>query len=604
MSGSVQAVASEVVDRSEPAVGGPVMHEEAVLRLAMQRLCAAAGCAHGRLFLHDAATGRFHLGAAHDGRGPVDPARQAVGSDDPLVELLASCRRPCVLGADWAGRKSGRCRPGATRLGVPLTGPGTGLLGFALLEDDAGDPVEERMIDRVAACAALVGTTVLGIHMNRRLSTAHEELSRRHDSMRLAAEAERQLSRLVGRSGGLSALARTCSELTGKAVALFDSQERLVTSAGPVGLVRVQLLAEILDGAGRPRGDESPEPIMVPARPAAGLVRRHVLTPVVSDGRHFGWLVIMEYPSRLVAFDEFVARRTAEHTATEFTVQKRVASVAWNAQASLTRQLVRGTSNLDDLRNSGEYLGIDIDARRVLVYLIGTRYRDRADDEQLVSEVQRRLGVEVLSTRGAEGTVLLVESPADLGPVAMVGRVKSTVREVCSGLPGQDRLTVGVSSVSEPSQLARAYREAREVAHCIDRFAKGCSPSILAVDDLGPARLFLANSDTNSVRQYVEDVLGSLLTTDPHNANLLLTLQSYFDSGRSVRISAVELGVHENTVRLRLARVHAATGLDVLGDANEQLSVQTALLVLRLQGHPALLPFDETEADSDRRKTA
>ncbi|MFD4972865.1 PucR family transcriptional regulator [Streptomyces sp. NPDC058424] len=606
MSGLGQAVISK------HAVGEAVMREEAVLRLAVQRLCGVARFVRGRLFLHDADTGQFHVRAVHDSRpahdvgGPAVPARQTVDSTDPLVELLTSGQRPCVLGADRPGRDGGRCRPEATRLAVPLPGPGPGLLGFVVLEDDGGRPVEDRLIDQVAACADLVGAAALGWRMNRRLATAHEELSRQHHVLRFGAEAERRLGRLVGRSGGLSAIVRTCSELTGKSVALFDSQERLVASAGPMDQVRVQPVAEILAGAPGLRASESSEPIVVPARPAEGLARRHVLTPVVSDGRHFGWLVIMEYPSRLTPLDEFVARRAGEHTATEFTVQKRVAAVAWNARASLARQLVRGTYNLDDLRSSGEYLGIDTDARRVLVYLTepGTRYRDCTDNERLASEVQSRLGVEVLTTRGSEGTVLLVESPAGVSPVAVAGRVKSAVREACAGLPGHDCLTVGLSSVSEPSGLARAYREAREVANCINRFAKGRSPRILAVDDLGPARLFLANSDTDSLCRYVDDVLGPLLTGAPHTADLLLTLQYYFDSGRSVRISAAELGVHENTIRLRLARVHAATGLDVSGDANDQLSVQTALLVLRLQGHPALPSFDETETDDNRRKTA
>jgi DNA-binding PucR family transcriptional regulator len=62
------------------------------------------------------------------------------------------------------------------------------------------------------------------------------------------------------------------------------------------------------------------------------------------------------------------------------------------------------------------------------------------------------------------------------------------------------------------------------------------------------------------------------------------------------------LGVHENTVRYRLARVHALTGLDVAGDASDQLSVQMALLVLRLQGHPDLPPFDaEVEPAADHQ---
>ena len=170
-----------------------------------------------------------------------------------------------------------------------------------------------------------------------------------------------------------------------------------------------------------------------------------------------------------------------------------------------------------------------------------------------------------------------------------IGRITA---ELCP-FPG---LIVGVSSVCEPAALGRAYREAREVTQCIDRFTGQSAHRILAVDDLGPARLFLANGESSAVRSYVDDVLGPLLSGDSATNDLLRTLQCWFDSSRSVRVCAARLGVHENTIRLRLARVHTLTGLDVAGDANDQLGIQTALLVLRLQGHPALAPVDERAA--------
>ncbi|WP_083541857.1 helix-turn-helix domain-containing protein [Kribbia dieselivorans] len=58
-------------------------------------------------------------------------------------------------------------------------------------------------------------------------------------------------------------------------------------------------------------------------------------------------------------------------------------------------------------------------------------------------------------------------------------------------------------------------------------------------------------------------------------------------------------GVHENTVRLRLNKVQTLTGLDMT-NANDQLSVQTALLVLRLQGHPAV--DERAPAPTSQRK--
>jgi sugar diacid utilization regulator len=469
--------------------------------------------------------------------------------------------------------------------------------GFFLLDSCADT-------ERLAEFGKFAGTVVRQHRMTRRLEARHQELAGRHRALEARHAAERRMNGLVGGDGGLAAIAGVCAELTGKAVALFDTTHRLVTSASPAGFPgrKVPPLDRILDVIG-----SRPETaVTVAADPARAVARRHLLVPVAAAGETFGWLVVLEYPVRLREPDWFVAERAAEHLAAEFAVQRRIARVAWNARASLARQLVRGSSTVEDLRASGEYLGVDTGARRVLAYVIGPRVTTGAlgGGEELASAVERALRVEVLATNGSEGTLLLVEAPSRVGPVVLVSRIKEAVRDAVDGVFGRAGAIVGVSSVCEPSGLARGYREAREVAHCIDRFVRGRSTRVLAVDDLGPARLFVANGDTASIRGYVDDVLGPLLTGDA--ADLLLTLQSFFDSGRSVRLASAELGVHENTVRLRLAKVRTATGLDVAADANDQLSVQTALLVLRLQGHPALPAIGESvgELGKTRRETA
>jgi len=168
-----------------------------------------------------------------------------------------------------------------------------------------------------------------------------------------------------------------------------------------------------------------------------------------------------------------------------------------------------------------------------------------------------------------------------------------------------------VSSVYEPDSFARAYREAREVVRCIDRFTDGTGHRVLAVDDLGPARLFLANGEVSAIRHFIDDMLGPLLDDDVASAELIRTLAVWFEENRGMRRTATRLGVHENTVRLRLSRVHTLTGLDVTGDATHQLSIHTALLVLRLRDHPALHAEsrcadakDDTASLTDERRTA
>jgi DNA-binding PucR family transcriptional regulator len=51
-----------------------------------------------------------------------------------------------------------------------------------------------------------------------------------------------------------------------------------------------------------------------------------------------------------------------------------------------------------------------------------------------------------------------------------------------------------------------------------------------------------------------------------------------------VRRSAQALDVHENTIRYRLSRIQELTGLDVASSSDDQLTAQTALLILRIEG--------------------
>jgi DNA-binding PucR family transcriptional regulator len=187
---------------------------------------------------------------------------------------------------------------------------------------------------------------------------------------------------------------------------------------------------------------------------------------------------------------------------------------------------------------------------------------------------------------------LLLEVGDDKAPLRAVRRLKRCLSEACAEVAAGE-LIAGISAISrDPSGVPRAYREAREVARCIDGFAGTGVVRVLAADDLGPGRLFVANGARGAIDGFVEDVVGPLLSGEDGTTDLLRTLHVFYDTGRSVRLSAARLGIHENTVRYRLARVCALTGLDVAGDAADQLTVQMSLLVLRLQGHPALPSFD------------
>lgn len=424
---------------------------------------------------------------------------------------------------------------------------------------------------------------------------------RRFADLRRRHAFEVRLADALTGGAGLVGLVRTAEECSGRSVWLLDRRGRSVTrSTVRHGEVVAPDLDLLLEKAG-PIDVTRSEPVTVDPHPAHDLVRRHLLMPVSRDGVLFAWLVVAEIPGRFTGFDTLVAARTARYLATEYAMQHRVARVASNARSTLARQMVRGSSCDADLLASAEYLGVDVTAHRVIVFLADQDEDRLRDDAATADAVARDLSLEVLGARGSQGTILLVEAEESVSPVVMVNRIKRSVAALLRS-SGERTTVAGISAVVPPDGLNRAYREAREVVVCANRFA-GLESRVIAVDDLGPARLFVANSDTASVRRYVRDILGPLLGDAPGLADLLRTLQCYFDTGRSVREAAALLSVHENTVRLRLAKVHDLTGLDVAAGANDQLSVQTAMLVLRLEGHPAIPPFD-VHCDHDRQETA
>ncbi|GGI48341.1 hypothetical protein BCL57_003063 [Agromyces flavus] len=71
-----------------------------------------------------------------------------------------------------------------------------------------------------------------------------------------------------------------------------------------------------------------------------------------------------------------------------------------------------------------------------------------------------------------------------------------------------------------------------------------------------------------------------------HSTELLTTLWSYLDNGRSLEATARELFVHPNTVRYRLKRVSDVIGWDATG-AREALILQSALIIGSMSDHEA-----------------
>ncbi|MFT4211832.1 MAG: helix-turn-helix domain-containing protein [Microbacterium sp.] len=193
-------------------------------------------------------------------------------------------------------------------------------------------------------------------------------------------------------------------------------------------------------------------------------------------------------------------------------------------------------------------------------------------DVDQVRRTARKLGVDVLV--GVQGSRLVLvigrtEPAGRSGDDAAELPFPEIARRLEPGF-GAGHLVLGpaVPALVDASQSARAALAGFAVAR-----AWRNAPRPVEADDLLPERALAG--DAAAKNTLVERIYRPL---SAHSTDLVTTLWSYLDNGRSLEATARELFVHPNTVRYRLKRVSDVIGWDATGP-REALILQTALIL-------------------------
>ncbi len=194
-------------------------------------------------------------------------------------------------------------------------------------------------------------------------------------------------------------------------------------------------------------------------------------------------------------------------------------------------------------------------------------------DVDQVRRRARKLGVDVLI--GVQGSrLVLVLGRAELPGQARTGEEEQlSFREIATQLepyfgPGHLVLGPTMDALVDASRSARAALAGFAVAA-----SWRSAPRPVEADDLLPERALAG--DAVAKQTLVERIYRPL---EGHSTDLVTTLWSYLDNGRSLEATARELFVHPNTVRYRLKRVTDVIGWDATGP-REALILQTALIL-------------------------
>jgi sugar diacid utilization regulator len=480
-------------------------------------------------------------------------------------------------------------------LGVPMLSRDQ-VIGILFL-DDAENRHEFSPLEQVAAATfgRLAGVALTHALRTEQLRFAMQTTARQNESLKRAGALDEQLTQELVDARGVIEIAATVAAVTGRHCAIYDASLRSLGTGEPPNanrdvlrpldrvIDRLPAVRALLDGT-------APRPIaIIDPLPAEGLMHRVLVAPVRIATRAIGFVALCETGTRFSAADVAAARRMAMAVGIDFGLRRQTRIDFAHDREVLLRDLIAGTSDPGQAMTRASYVDLRLDQP----CLLGVMQRRSACGPPLTTQAvaaacvaQRIAHWEGALTAEAGGIVLVLPlEQAEPSPAA-IAKAKHHLNAVALELSGDGEVLASLSTVcAGPGDFRRAFEESRQVLRCLEHLGSGGSRACsLAADDLGAARLFLSAADPVEARRFRADVLGPLEdVSDPRALDLLLTAQSFYDNGRSVRRTAAHLNVHGNTVRYRLSRIEQLTGRDIVGDARHQLDFLVALMVLSLE---------------------
>jgi sugar diacid utilization regulator len=520
-------------------------------------------------------------------------------ASDRFTREIVELRRPVLISdarndarpvrsamVDWGVRSV---------LGVPMLS-GDDVIGIIFL-DDAGARRDFSASEQAAAATfgRLAGIALSHALRAQQLWRAMQAAERQNESLKRARALDERLTQALVDARGVSEIARTVASMTGRECVVYDGAlQRLGTGGRPDAqpwamrafdrlVVDLPEVRDVLDGATQGRL------AVIDAIPAEGLMHRVLVSPVLSGTRAIGCVALCETGGRFTSADAAAARRMAMAVGIDFAARHRASVEFAHAREVLVRDLIAGTSDPEKAAARAEYVGLSLH-RRTLVALVKRRSACgpplTADAVGAACVAQGIEHWEGAATAEAGGVVVVLPLQDTGSRSTAITEAQGRLNDVAMRMSADGEVLAALSTVCADARgFRRAFAETCQVMRCLEQLGSGGSrASSLAADDLGAARLFLSAADPSEARRFCADVLAPLDdVSDPKSVDLLLTAQTFYTCGRSVRRTAALLRVHGNTVRYRLARIKQTTGRDIVGDPTDELDFFVALMILSLE---------------------
>ena len=404
----------------------------------------------------------------------------------------------------------------------------------------------------------------------------------------------RQLTQISSRNEGMTELINAIARLTNKAIVIQDKRLQIIGSvlqpqfAGLWEDVETflrkhdNLPVEIQD---RHRVSEIENPALLQSLPTPGLAR--LVAPIVTKDIGRGYLSIIGHDTELDDVDQLVAEHGAAACALEMAKAKMVSDTEKRLRGTFLDRVLIGDISQQEAIKQGERFEHNMARPHIAIVLAwrGDRVLSLRRIETTVNTLVAAGKYPALVwQRERENEVVVFHAIDDdvKDPHQHSTRFAKTIAEELIRQNLGAHVAVGIGQQSEDITGWRvSYSEAHQALELAARLQ---SDSPLFIGDLGVYQLILSLNDKDKLLSFCDTMLGPLLDYDhKQNADLIKTLEAFFQRHGNLSQTAETLIVHRNTLLYRMSRINEIAQVDF--DRPEiRLGLHLALTIRRLLG--------------------
>ncbi len=396
-----------------------------------------------------------------------------------------------------------------------------------------------------------------------------------------------QLSQIAAQGEGLDGLVRAMSDISGRGVLVQDKRLAVLAQHPSAALATIwedvlQAIRtpEFLPAALHNRKRAGEQSNIVFQNIPGDLVR--LVMPIIVAEVARGYLSLIGAGDEMDALDHLVIEQGALVCAIEMSRLKAVREAEKRLKGDLLTAILQDDLAPRDARLWVQTMGLDLNQQHVALRFAwdAPSAPSRRRLETLVNGEVLRNGYKVIVSPMGPEVICFCQAPRSTTRPGTALALAQLVYE--QGLREHPEIPIRCG-IGSPAEHLGAWRTSfRQAGQALEMARRIGERKPLYFPDLSVYRLLLQIEHSPELSAFQEETLGALLAQEG-SAELIRTLEAYFEHHGNLSQTAEALFIHRNTLTYRLERIAQVSKLDLDLPAT-RLAVQLALHINRLMG--------------------